>query len=36
MYSERLNAVKSDYEKYNAVEVVDETIQKVLRGELSF
>ncbi|KAG9186696.1 hypothetical protein G6011_09804 [Alternaria panax] len=35
-YSERLGAVKKDYEKYNAVDIVDETIQQVLKGELTF
>jgi hypothetical protein len=34
--STKLSAIKTDYDKYNAVDIVDKTIQKVSRGELSF
>ncbi|KAL1792165.1 hypothetical protein ACET3X_009916 [Alternaria dauci] len=35
-YRERLGVLKKEYEKYNAVEIVDETIKQVLKGELTF
>ncbi|RAR11281.1 UDP-Glycosyltransferase/glycogen phosphorylase [Stemphylium lycopersici] len=33
-YSKRLRDVKKEYEKYNSVQVVNEMIQKAVRGEL--
>jgi hypothetical protein len=32
----RLGAVKKEYEKYNAVDVVEDTIKQVIDGQLSF
>jgi hypothetical protein len=32
----RLSAVKKEYEKYNAVDVVEDTIKQVIDGQLSF
>ncbi|KAI4638204.1 hypothetical protein J4E93_010360 [Alternaria ventricosa] len=35
-YRKRLDNVKKEYEKYNAVDVVEDTIKKVVNGELVF
>lgn len=32
----KLDAVKKEYEKYNAVDVVEDTIKKVVDGDLAF
>ena len=33
---QRLDAIKKEYETYNAVDVVEDTIKKVVDGELVF
>lgn len=33
---QRLDTIKKEYEKYNAVDVVEDTIKKVVNGELVF
>ncbi|KAF1941841.1 UDP-Glycosyltransferase/glycogen phosphorylase [Clathrospora elynae] len=35
-YSVNMKAVKKKYEEYNAVAIVDATVQKIVRGELTF
>jgi hypothetical protein len=35
-HSVKLKDLRKEYETYNAVEVVDKTIQKVLGGDLTF
>lgn len=36
MYRETSKSIAKEYAKYNAVEITDATIQKVLKGEYSF